>query len=41
MGNCVAHGLAKLSKSYNNLNVWLEDAPNEVNSYVIAAKFVE
>ena len=41
LGNCVAHGLAKLSQAYNDLHVWLEEAPTEVTRYVLAVKFAE
>ena len=40
-GNSVAHKLAKLSKEYARMNVWLEEAPLEVASLVSADKFAE
>lgn len=41
MGNSVAHGLAKVSKTCNRLLVWLEEAPNEIARLVMADKVDE
>ncbi|KAL2937388.1 30S ribosomal protein S8 [Bienertia sinuspersici] len=35
-GNRVAHSLAKLSSSFSEARVWLEDIPAGVNEFVIA-----
>ncbi|XP_021737578.1 uncharacterized protein LOC110704108 [Chenopodium quinoa] len=34
-GNCVAHKLAKLSLSFHDLRVWMEEVPSDVFSAVV------
>lgn len=34
-GSVVAHELAKLSFSFDELRVWMEEAPPEINSFVL------
>lgn len=35
-GNKSAHSLAKLSTSFEDLRVWIEEAPHEISAIVMA-----